>query len=159
MSAKRCERDLRWHEVPSPLGNPQSACTDHRFFPFGDYALRLVATGPLPVVASQRNTQDGNRTRKPVRAHESESCPYTNFVPGCSTGAGNRTPKTLCLKQIRICSVTPAKMPPMRFELTMDLGPARVLSPAHIPLLLQRHNSSKLHFSLYIGSTVRHICP
>ena len=105
MSAKRCERDLRRHEVPSPLGTPQSACTDHRFFPFGDYALRLVATGPLPVVASQRNTHDGaldvqwtsvlptgheerrpkrsgDRTRKPVRAHESESCPFTNFAPG-----------------------------------------------------------------------------
>ena len=44
--------------------NPQSAFTDHRFFPFGDYALRLVATGPFPVVASRRSTQDGNRTRK-----------------------------------------------------------------------------------------------
>ena len=65
----------------------------------------MVATGPLPVVASQRNTHDGaldvqwtsvlptgheerrpkrsgDRTRKPVRAHESESCPFTNFAPG-----------------------------------------------------------------------------
>ena len=120
MSAKRCERDLRRHEVPSPLGNPQSACTDHRFFPFGDYALRLVATGPLPVAASQRNTQDGaldvqwtsvlpagheerrpkrsgDRTRKPVGAHESESCPFTNFAPGYKVRENGLEPLTLCI--------------------------------------------------------------
>ena len=30
----------------------------------------------------------------------------------------------------------------MRVELTMDLSPARVLSPPHIPVLLQRHIST-----------------
>ena len=29
--------------------------------------------------------------------------------------------------------ITPAQVPLVRFELTLDLSPARVLSPAHIP--------------------------
>ena len=41
----------------------------------------VFKTGPLPVVASQRNTQDGGRTRKPARAHESESCTFTKISP------------------------------------------------------------------------------
>ena len=32
-----------------------------------------------------------------------------------------------------------SKVPLVRVELTMDLSPARVLSPPHIPVLLQRH--------------------
>ena len=36
-------------------------------------------------------------------------------------------------------SATPAKIPLVRIELTMDLSPARVLNPPHIPVLLQRH--------------------
>ena len=35
-------------------------------------------------------------------------------------------------------SVTPACVPLVRIELTMDLSPARVLNPPHIPVLLQR---------------------
>ena len=38
-------------------------------------------------------------------------------------------------------SVTPAKVPLVRIELTtMNYRPSRVLSPPHIPILLQRHN-------------------
>ena len=63
--------------------------------------------------------------------------------PGINTGEGSRTLKTLCLKQRRI--PVPSllhKVPLVRIELTMDLSPARVLSPAHIPVLLQRHVST-----------------
>ena len=38
-------------------------------------------------------------------------------------------------------SVTPAQVPLVRIELTtMNYRPSRVLSPPHIPILLQRHN-------------------
>ena len=38
-------------------------------------------------------------------------------------------------------SVTPAQVPLVRIELTtMNFRPSRVLSPPHIPILLQRHN-------------------
>lgn len=64
--------------------------------------------GPLPFEASQRSTRSGIRTRKLFKAHDAESCSFSWFRH-------------------------PGKVPLVRFELTMDLGPARVLSPAHIP--------------------------
>ena len=38
-------------------------------------------------------------------------------------------------------SVTPAQVPLVRFELTLDLSPARVLSPAHIPFCYRGINT------------------
>ena len=51
--------------------------------------------------------------------------------------------KTCCRDRYVFRSVTPAKVPLVRIELTMDLSPARVLSPPHIPVLLQRHEYSR----------------
>ena len=125
MSPKRCERD----------SNPQSAFADHRFFPSGDYALRLVAPGPLPVVASQQSTQDGIRTRKPDRARESESRSFTKISHlGIKYRRRGSNPQNSVFEaDTYSSSVTPAQVPLVRFELTMDLSPARVLSPPHIP--------------------------
>ena len=38
-------------------------------------------------------------------------------------------------------SITPAQVPLVRFELTLDLSPARVLSPAHIPFCYRGINT------------------
>ena len=37
--------------------------------------------------------------------------------------------------------ITPAQVPLVRFELTLDLSPARVLSPAHIPFCYRGINT------------------
>ena len=62
---------------------------------------------------------------------------------GMSTGEGIRTLKTLFLRQRRMpfrhSCITVSLV---RLELTVDLSPARVLSPPHMPILLQRQSST-----------------
>ena len=84
-----------------------------------------------------KSTRGGIRTRKSLRTHSSGPCLYNHFhAPGQNIkyrrrGANPQNPASKA--GTYSSSVTPAKVPLVRFELTVDLSPARVLSPAHIP--------------------------
>ena len=131
MSAKRCERGAR---RPVDVGfapteverraNPQSACADHRFSRPAHYQLwhhsEVPRTGVEPV--SPIGHVSLSHARFPVshlgmKYRRRESNPQNSVFESDTYSS----------------SVTPAKVPLVRFELTVDLSPARVLSPAHIP--------------------------
>ena len=114
MSAKRCERD----------SNPQSAFADHRFSRPAHYQLwhhsEIPRTGVEPV--SPIGHVSLSHARFPVshlgmKYRRRESNPQNSVFESDTYSS----------------SVTPTKVPLVRFELTVDLSPARVLSPAHIP--------------------------